>query len=264
MPIDILDQPRGGILETVVLYLKENKDACSEDLLIDKMTGSIEGKSYIARYVIDLLEAVGIIQVRNEEIHLEQCPVLERWTDTTKPFDIYFKIELLSKISQSKDPYIGYFGDALRLLFDLGLFERSKLEESLREARKNRGIPVSPGEELGGKIQFCEAFLRYFNMLQKVVNSYSIHVPRIILTTTISLALEDIDKPSVKIYSELLNHIDRNYLPVLNRKENRILKSIYAALNNQTLMSSFRFAYVPDGGQTVTLNNKEYNSIIFG
>jgi len=262
MPIDILDQPRGGILEATALYLYKSGSFCSIDSLTNKMTGSDDGKNYFMRNVIDLLEAAGLAEIKDEEICLKDCQALKRWPEKTKPFEMYFKVELMSKIVRSKNPYVGYFGDVLRKLFDLSTFDTTMLEESLRESRRNRGIPVSEGEELGGKMDFCATLLKYFNMIQRIAGSFNIYVPRDFLQTIISMALEDINKTSAKLYSELLDHTDRNYLPVLNRKENRILDAVHRTLNTEEFVGFFKFANVPDGGRVVRLVNKEFNAII--
>lgn len=262
MPIDILDQPRGGILETTIYYLYKKGSSCSIDSLTEKMTGSKEGEKYFSANVLDLLEAVGFTEVKNDEVYLSDCPILERLPEEM-PFEKYFKIELLSKIMLSKEPTVRYFGDVLRKLFDQEeSFDKATLEETLRECRGNRGIPVSPGEELGAKLDFSIAFLRYFNLVQKLGNFFIIFVPRDTLKLIFSFAMEDLDKPSVKLFSELFEQIDKNYIPILFRKENRILNAVYQTLKNKDFMESFNFANVPDGGRTVLLTNKEFNAII--
>jgi len=187
---------------------------------------------------------------------------LERLSEK-KPFETCFKVEFLSKIMQSREPNVRYFGDVLRRLFDLREpFDTALLEEVLRESRGNRGVPVSPGEELGGKIDFCVALLRYLNMVQRVDSFHMVFVPRVLLQVAFSIGLENINKPSVKFYSELLDYIDKNYLPVLNRKENRVLDAVHRTLSNEEFISSFEFANVPDGGRVVLLANKEFNAIL--
>jgi len=262
MPIDILDQPRGGILETAILYLYRKGSSCLLNQIINDMTGSKEGEDYFKRNVIDLLEAIGFINIQNGQIKLKDCPILERWIKNGGMFDTYFKIELLSKTVKSENPYIGYFADMLRKLFDQETFESSTLETIMRETRRNRGIPVSEGEELGGKITFCITFLKFFNMIQQIKSNYIIFVPQKLLQTIISISLEEINKPSVKLYSELFEHIDNNYLPVLNRQENRLLFAIHKTLSREEFLELFNFANVPDGGRPLYLNNKEFNAIL--
>ena len=264
MPIDILDQPRGGILEVTVLYLYKKGSSCPLDQAISDMTGSQDGEEYFKRNVIYLLEAMGFIEIQNEQIRLKNCPVLERWAKNGGPFDTYFKVELLSKIVKSGNPYVGYFADMLRELFDRELFERSILETVMRKTRRNRGIPVSEGEELSAKITYCITFLKFFNMIHQVESNYVIFVPQKLLQTVILLSLEDINKSSVKLYSELFEHIDNNYLPVLNRQENRLLSAIHKTLNREEFLRLFNFANVPDGGRSLYLNNKEFNAILLG
>jgi len=262
MSVDILDQPRGGILETVALYLYKNGGNYPLNSLIKKMTGSDEGKEYFLRNVLGILEATDFIQVEREEVSLKDCFILRKWPEKIKSFEICFKIELLSKIMKSKNPRIRYFGDLLRKLFDLNDFDETDLEKTLREARRERGIPVSEGEELRGKIEFCIAFLRYFNMIQQIYFKYQMYVPREFLRAIFFISLEDINKPNIKLYSELLKHIDTNYLPVLNVAENRVLNAVYRTLNNEEFIHLFNFANVPDGGRTILLANKEFNAII--
>lgn len=262
MPIDILDQPRGGILETTILYLYKKGFSCPLNRIINDMTGSKDGEDYFKRNVIDLLEATDFIDIQNGQIRLKGCPVLERWAKNGGAFDTYFKVELLSKIVKSENPYVRYFADMLRELFDQESFESNTLETIMRETRRNRGIHVSEGEELSGKITFCITFLKFFNMIQQVESNYIMFVPQKLLQTILSISLEEINKPSVKLYSELFGHIDSNYLPVLNRQESRLLLVIHKALNREEFLELFNFANVPDGGRPLYLNNKEFNAIL--
>ena len=264
MPIDILDQPRGGILETTILYLYKKGPSCPLNRIINDMTGSKDGEDYFKRNVIDLLEAIDFIGIQNEQIRLKDCPVLERWAKNGGAFDTYFKVELLSKIVKSGNPYVRYFADMLRKLFDRESFESSTLETIMRETRRNRGIRVSEGEELSGKITFCITFLKFFNMIQQVESNYIIFVPQKLLQTILSISLEEINKPSVKLYSELFEHVDNYYLPVLNRQESRLLSAIHKTLSREEFLQFFNFANVPDGGRPIYLNNREFNAILLG
>jgi hypothetical protein len=263
MPVDILDQPRGGILETVVLYLQESEKQ-PVDSLVDKMARSDEGRKYFERNVLDLLEALGFISIEDGKLHLKDCRVISRWHERykTNPFDTYFKVQLLSKILSSRELQIRYFGEVLRKIFDCDSFTLVDLEQVLREVRGNVGIPVSAGEELGGKVDFCLQFLRYFPLVFKTGNNFQALVPRSLLGTIFSLALDDIGKPSVRLYSELLDYIDRNYLPTLDRGEERVLRVVYKTMCNVDFVNLFRLANVPDGGRTVTLAGKDYNAIL--
>jgi len=263
MPIDILDQPRGGILEATTLYLYKNGGSFFLDALIKNMTGSDEGKNYFKRNVIGILKAVGLVEIgEDERILLRNCDIIKRRPEE-RPFDIYFKVELLSKIAQSNKPNVKYLSDVLRKMFaSQELFDTTALEGFLRESRSNRGISVSRGEELGGKIDFCLTLFKYFNMIQRIGGSYCAYVPRDLLQVMFSMAIEDLDKPSVKLYSELLDYLDKNYLPILDRKENKILEVVHRTLGNREFISFFKFAHVPDGGRAVLLSNREFNAII--
>ena len=99
-------------------------------------------------------------------------------------------------------------------------------------------------------------------MIQQVNSNYIIFVPQKLLQTIFSISLEEINKPSVKLYSELFEHVDNNYLPVLNRQESRLLLAIHRTLNRKKFLSLFNFANVPDGGRPLYLNNKEFNAIL--
>jgi hypothetical protein len=266
MPIDILDQPRGDLLERVTFYLYKNGGICSWDSIIKKMSGSKDGEEYLHRNVIGILEAAGILSVKDDEkITLKDLHILNRCSSAdVAAFGLYFKIELLSKINLSRNPYVGYFSDFLRRIFDNHTLDDAKVEELLRETRRNRGIPVAEGEELGGKRDYCITFLKYFNLVQPIGHDYMVCIPRDLLKMVISIALQDIKKPSVKLFSELFDHIDKNYIPMIDKKESRLLHAVYKAINKEELITSFKFAHVPDGGRDIILRNKPFNAILMG
>ena len=227
------------------------------------MSGSDEGRKYIQSNCLDLLQATNIIEFNEKTIFLKTCPILEKWKKSDNvPFEDYFKIELLSKIVQSKNPYVGYFSNLLGDLLDFKTFDTAKLELSMKEARLTRGIPLSGAEELGGKIEFYPQFLTYFHMIQRIGNNWVIYIPRKLLKLIFSLAIEDLNKPCIRLYNELFEHIDSKYLPILNKKETRLLNRILFTINNPVFLDFFNFSDVPDGGRIVILNNKEYNAII--
>jgi hypothetical protein len=266
MPIDLLDQPRGDILERLVYYLYKNGGIYSRDSIIEKMTGSKDGEEYLERNVIGILEAADVLytdgdgKLKLKDLHvIKRCPSIDSTT-----FGLYFKIELLSKINLSKNPNIVYFSDFLRKIFDNSMIANEEVEEILREVRRNRGIPVAEGEELAGKRDYCITFLKYLNLIQQIGRNYMICIPRDLLKTVISIALQDINKTNIKLYSELFEYIDKNYIPVLDRREGRLLTAFYNAMNKEEIITSFNFAHVPDGGRDIQLRNRWFNAIIMG
>lgn len=227
------------------------------------MSNSDDGKQFIQSNCLDILQETNLIIIEGDTASLSDCKILEKWkTRQNEPFQAYFKAQLLSKITISKKPHIGYFSDVLRLLLDYNSFEPSILEISIKEARKNRGISSSGAEELGGKIDFCTQFMYYFNMIQKIGTEFVVYAPRKLLQTIFSLALEDFNKSSVRLYSELFEHIDTEYFPLLNKRESRLLKRVLNTVDSPTFIEGFNFANVPDGGRIVQLNNKDYNAVM--
>ncbi|MEM2145818.1 MAG: hypothetical protein QW279_10680 [Candidatus Jordarchaeaceae archaeon] len=259
MPVDLLDQIRGNILERVAFYLYKNGGDYL-DSIINKMSGLKDGEEYLERNVIGILKAADFIS-DDGKILLKDMRILNRCLEIEN-FGLYFRIELLSKINVSKEPNIGYFSDFLRNLLDNSFIDNTKIEEFLRESRRSRGIPISAGEELGGKTEYCIAFLKYFELIQPIGKDYKIYIPVKLLNTIIAIALDDIKKTSIKLYSELFEHIDKNYIPILDRKQNRLLQTVYNTMNKEDFITSFKFAHVPDGGREISLGNKKFNAIL--
>lgn len=262
MPVDILDQPRVGILETLVRFLLQNGSTPYEDIL-DKLSGTNDGRDYLKRNALSLLQAIGFVSTEGDNVEVNDCSILVAEGDLfSRDFEVSFKTELLKRIASCQEPNVAYFNEVLRRLFDVEVFDNPRLEEILRQSRKKYGIQVSEGEELGGKIDFCITFLRELNLILTLEGIHRVYVDRDILRTIFASALKAFDQPRVKIYSELLELIDKDYLPVLNPEEGCILNSIFRVLSTPGFAESLNFSWVPDGGRPLVFGEDQYNVIL--
>jgi len=219
MPVDILDQPRVGILETMVRFLLQNGSTPYEDVL-DKLSGTKDGRDYLKRNTLSLLHVIGFVSIEGDKIKVKECSILRGEGDLFSiNFEVSFKVELLKRIISCQEPNVAYFKEVLRILFDVEVFDNAQLEEILRQSRKKCGMAVSEGEELGGKINFCVTFLKELNLILTLEGIHRTYINRDVLYTVFASALKTFNQPRVKIYSDLLELVDKEYLPVLNPED---------------------------------------------
>ena len=261
---DILNQPHGGAFEAITLRVMQSESIKAERLL-DEMSNTPEGRVDVRRY-LETLEDVGIIKRSKDILKLGECPVLKEWDKDDTTFSLYFKVQLLSKIVQSKDAEIHYFAEFLRLLFNQQIIQNSNfkgsLEENLRKALKSAGISVTGGEGLGGIVDFVQQFLRYFRITHKTSDIVIITVPSDLLILIMQMRLKDINKEFTGIYSELLPGIDSTYLPIFTKLNgDELLPSFQARFVDRNILGSFKFVNTPDGGKELMFGNKAYNQI---
>ena len=264
---DILSQPHGGIFESICQQVMGVGSIKTEELL-NKMSNTPQGRADLRRY-LDMLKDLRIVQVVENSVSSGECPVIEKWDQDESTFSNYFKVELLSKIVQSKEPEIHYFAEFLRSLFNQTIIDNSKfdsyIEEELRKAKKNEGISIPEGEGLKGILDFVQQFLRYLKLIQKTDNTVIITIPASMFTLIIEMALSDINQKNAGIYSQILPHINERYLPVFTKFEgDELLRTIEFRFNDRRILDSFNFVNIPDGGKELIFRNTPYNQIQWG
>ena len=265
MSIDILDQPRGGILEATINHVYSVKEIPT-DSLITLFSGSKDGQDYFKKNTLALLNDLNFIKM-NSVVTIQNCKILDHWSQNgseESDFSHFFKLEFLVKIRNSKESKIKYFFDALRLLFQETSLDKLSLENILRKSRVLNGIDVSSGEELSAKIDYCISLLRYFPFIYEYDSRLYPVIPNGIFETIIRLILKEMGKGSIRLFSELLNSIDNKIFPIFYTEEERILETVLLALDNVVEKNKFKLENVPDGGRVVTLRGIEYNAIYGG
>jgi len=264
LPLDILDQPKGGIAEATSEYLLDVGEV-AEETLLDRLSYSEDGREFLERNVIPLLTSTGL--VKNKKGALEpNFKILGGDSQRLKGYSFgeLFRTELLSAVITCKEPRINYFRYVLEELFDVVKFDEASLEGTLRSSREKAGIEVSRAEELGGKTPYCIDFLKYFGIASRLGSGYLVIPPTTLVALPFSLERQRSDKASVKLFGELFDAVDSRYMPVLNKSENRVLARVHDAFSRDDLGKKLKFSYADDGGRTIMIGNKEYNVSLKG
>jgi len=259
MTIDILDQPRGEILEKTVEYFALYPEPVLLDDLIRIMTYEDADKFFL-KNVLELLKELEFIEIKNKTVFCNLENTVRKFSSSD--FSINFKLSLLNKVSESKEPKIKYFIDILRLLMEKRIVSEESLEEVIREARVKNKIKVSSGEEGSGKKQFLKQLLSYYNILIPYEKSrYLVTLPDTLFYYVLKTAINDLDKKNVNLVLDLLPHIDSHYFPVFDMKKENPLPIILSSLRDQEKTGVYRFSFVGDGGAGVEIGDNKVNYI---
>ncbi|EHQ36189.1 hypothetical protein [Methanoplanus limicola] len=261
MAVDILDQPNGGILESLCQYISTTDGSVNKKELLSKFTSG--NKNSIEAH-LKILDALDIIINSENDIILRDCKYLDICDPYSENFSLHFKSQLLYSIRNSDEEHINYFSHFLGELFANPVINENSLEEYLIHARGKSGIIDPSGERLGGKVDFLKQLLTYFNFITKLDDRrIMISFPLDLFETIVNLLLKDSEPKD--IFSGFLPSLESEFFPVFtDTDKTKILPVLMKTLSLKDELSSIEFDYLSDGGRPLNIetNNKEYNLIM--
>jgi hypothetical protein len=257
MAIDILDQPRGEILEKTVEYFVQYPEPILLDDLVEIMSRNDSDKFFI-KNVLELLKELQFLEEKNKKVSCNLKKTVQKFS--TPDFSTSFKLSLLNRISESEEAKIHYCFDIIRILMEKQVVSDETFEEAIREARVHNKIRVSGGEEGRAKKQFLRQLLSYYHFLipfEKTLDLMTI--PDILFHCIVIQAMRDLKKKNVNIVLDLLPHIDSHYFPVFEIKKANPLPIILSTLGRLEKSKNLKFSFVGDGGAGVVVGDKKVN-----
>jgi hypothetical protein len=265
MAVDILDQPNGGILESLCQYISTTDGNVDKKELFTKFTTGDDNSVKTINDHLKILDALEIIINSENDVILRDCKYLDICDPYSANFSLYFKSQLLHSIRNSDKVQIKYFSLFLGELFANQVINENSLEEYLIHARKESGVNDPSGEKLSGKIGFLKQFLTYLNLITKLDDKrIMISFPLDLFETIVNLSLKHSNEPK-DIFSGFLPVLESEFFPVFaDTDKTRILPVLMNALSLKDELSSIEFNYLSDGGRPLNLdnNNREYNLIM--